>query len=229
MPTLPSTAREEASTNARYSESPSLPKKMNGDSCASSTGALCPSPALCTSSRVRTPSRRMFLNALTRLRFADLDRTNLGNARLQGLPQDVLHGDPTGVLFDWVNSAFFFSYVSAVRPIRVLHSPHTPHAPHSPHSPHSPHPPPIATAQATNSLESSGKAFILVPAELAATDESPVTNILTDLALFLADPLPNTRYRDLQALPASHLVGVCRHRVGLVLRSHGTAVRCFAS
>ena len=42
----------------------------------------------------------------------DLDRTNLGNARLQGLPKDVLHGDPTGVLFDWVNSAFFFSYVS---------------------------------------------------------------------------------------------------------------------
>ncbi|OSC96345.1 hypothetical protein PYCCODRAFT_1441111 [Trametes coccinea BRFM310] len=42
--------------------------------------------------------------------FAYLDRTNLGNARLQGLPQDTLHGDPTGVLFDWVNSVFFFSY-----------------------------------------------------------------------------------------------------------------------
>jgi hypothetical protein len=42
----------------------------------------------------------------------DLDRTNLGNARLQGLVQENLHGDPTGVLFDWVNSAFFFSYVS---------------------------------------------------------------------------------------------------------------------
>ena len=41
----------------------------------------------------------------------DLDRTNLGNARLQGLPQDILHGDPTGVLFDWINSIFFFSYV----------------------------------------------------------------------------------------------------------------------
>jgi hypothetical protein len=45
-------------------------------------------------------------------RHADLDRTNLGNARLQGLPEDTLHGDPTGHLFDWVNSAFFFSYVS---------------------------------------------------------------------------------------------------------------------
>ena len=44
----------------------------------------------------------------------DLDRTNLGNARLQGLPEDTLHGDPTGVLFDWVNSAFFFSYVGVI-------------------------------------------------------------------------------------------------------------------
>lgn len=40
-----------------------------------------------------------------------LDRSNLGNARLQGLPEDTLHGDPTGVLFDWVTSAFYFSYV----------------------------------------------------------------------------------------------------------------------
>ncbi|KAJ3552700.1 hypothetical protein NM688_g4015 [Phlebia brevispora] len=42
--------------------------------------------------------------------FAYLDRSNLGNARLQGLPQDTLGGDPTGKLFDWVNSAFYFSY-----------------------------------------------------------------------------------------------------------------------
>ena len=41
--------------------------------------------------------------------------------------------------------------------------------------PASPECPTIATAQATDSLESSGKAFILVPAELAATDEGPVT------------------------------------------------------
>lgn len=39
-----------------------------------------------------------------------LDRTNLGNARLMGLP-DVLGGDPTGVLFDWANSAFFITFV----------------------------------------------------------------------------------------------------------------------
>jgi len=63
--------------------------------------------------------------------FAYLDRSNLGNAvrglelhalyssfdsfclkRLQGLPEDTLpDGDPTGVYFDWVNTAFFFSYV----------------------------------------------------------------------------------------------------------------------
>ena len=48
--------------------------------------------------------------------FPDLDRTNLGNARLQGLPEDVLGGDPTGKLFDWVNSAFFFSYVRRCMP-----------------------------------------------------------------------------------------------------------------
>ena len=40
-----------------------------------------------------------------------LDRSDLGNARLQGLPDDILGGDPTGNLFDWINSGFFFSYV----------------------------------------------------------------------------------------------------------------------
>ena len=40
-----------------------------------------------------------------------LDRSNLGNARLQGLPQDILHGDASGKQFDWINSAFYFSYV----------------------------------------------------------------------------------------------------------------------
>ncbi|KAI0716549.1 MFS general substrate transporter [Earliella scabrosa] len=52
--------------------------------------------------------------------FAYLDRTNLGNARLQGLPEDVLHGDPTGVLFDWVNSAFFFSYIICPIPATII-------------------------------------------------------------------------------------------------------------
>ncbi|KAI1794378.1 MFS general substrate transporter [Ganoderma leucocontextum] len=52
--------------------------------------------------------------------FAYLDRINLGNARLQGLPQDVLHGDPTGVLFDWANSAFYFSYVLCPVPAILL-------------------------------------------------------------------------------------------------------------
>src|ERR1700753_3897157 len=67
----------------------------------------------------------------------DLDRTNLGNARLQGLTDDALHGDPTGKLFDWVNSAyvkrsqakifslsravrsFFFSYILVQVPATV--------------------------------------------------------------------------------------------------------------
>lgn len=44
----------------------------------------------------------------------DLDRTNLGNARLQGLPQETLNGDPTGILYNWVNSIFYFSYVSFI-------------------------------------------------------------------------------------------------------------------
>ncbi|KAG9123955.1 hypothetical protein FRC07_013379 [Ceratobasidium sp. 392] len=43
--------------------------------------------------------------------FAYLDRSNLGNARLQGLPDDVLGGDPTGTKFDWVSSMFYFSYI----------------------------------------------------------------------------------------------------------------------
>lgn len=51
--------------------------------------------------------------------FAYLDRTNLGNARLQGLPQDTLGGDPTGKLFDWVNSAFFFSYILCQVPATI--------------------------------------------------------------------------------------------------------------
>ncbi|KAI0760252.1 MFS general substrate transporter [Fomes fomentarius] len=52
--------------------------------------------------------------------FAYLDRINLGNARLQGLPQDVLHGDPTGVLYDWANSAFYFSYILCPVPAIIL-------------------------------------------------------------------------------------------------------------
>ncbi|KAH9941675.1 uncharacterized protein BXZ73DRAFT_41874 [Epithele typhae] len=49
-----------------------------------------------------------------------LDRVNLGNARLQGLPQDILGGDPTGVLFDWASSAFYFSFIMCPVPLTVL-------------------------------------------------------------------------------------------------------------
>ncbi|EKM58060.1 uncharacterized protein PHACADRAFT_252046 [Phanerochaete carnosa HHB-10118-sp] len=51
--------------------------------------------------------------------FAYLDRSNLGNARLQGLPQDTLGGDPTGTLFDWVNTGFFFSYILCQIPATI--------------------------------------------------------------------------------------------------------------
>ncbi|KZP00996.1 MFS general substrate transporter [Calocera viscosa TUFC12733] len=43
--------------------------------------------------------------------FAYLDRGNIGNARLQGLPQDILNGDPSGALFAWLSAAFYFAYV----------------------------------------------------------------------------------------------------------------------
>ncbi|KAG7448801.1 MFS general substrate transporter [Guyanagaster necrorhizus] len=52
--------------------------------------------------------------------FAYLDRSNLGNARLQGLPQDILNGDPTGVLFDWITSAFYFSYIICQIPATIV-------------------------------------------------------------------------------------------------------------
>ncbi|KAJ7468015.1 MFS general substrate transporter [Mycena latifolia] len=52
--------------------------------------------------------------------FAYLDRSNLGNARLQGLPKDTLHGDPTGKLFDWVNSIFFFAYILCQVPSTII-------------------------------------------------------------------------------------------------------------
>lgn len=51
--------------------------------------------------------------------FAYLDRSNLGNARLQGLAEDILGGDKTGVLFDWINSVFFVSYILCQIPATV--------------------------------------------------------------------------------------------------------------
>jgi len=51
--------------------------------------------------------------------FAYLDRSNLGNTRLQGLPEDILGGDKTGVLFDWLTSAFYFSYIICQVPATI--------------------------------------------------------------------------------------------------------------
>ncbi|TBU63610.1 hypothetical protein BD310DRAFT_588396 [Dichomitus squalens] len=69
---------------------------------------------------VRKLDRRIMPMLCILYLLSALDRANLGNARLQGLPRDVLHGDPTGALFDWANSAFYFSYV------RTLLSPSCP-------------------------------------------------------------------------------------------------------
>ncbi|KAI0738939.1 MFS general substrate transporter [Daedaleopsis nitida] len=52
--------------------------------------------------------------------LAELDRTTLGNARLQGLPEDILSGDPTGVQFDLATSAFYFSFVTLAIPAALL-------------------------------------------------------------------------------------------------------------
>lgn len=45
--------------------------------------------------------------------FASLDRGNIGNALTlpEGIDSVLPHGDPTGRLFDWINSVFFFSYI----------------------------------------------------------------------------------------------------------------------
>ncbi|KAH9003364.1 MFS general substrate transporter [Lactarius hatsudake] len=69
---------------------------------------------------VRKLDRRILPIACLMYLFAYLDRSNLGNARLQGLPADVLGGDPTGKRFDWVNSVFFFSYVLCAVPATIL-------------------------------------------------------------------------------------------------------------
>ncbi|KAI0322911.1 MFS general substrate transporter [Amylostereum chailletii] len=52
--------------------------------------------------------------------FAYLDRSNLGNARLLGLEDDALGGDPSGKKFDWVNSVFFFSYILCQVPATII-------------------------------------------------------------------------------------------------------------
>lgn len=58
--------------------------------------------------------------------FAYLDRSNLGNARLQGLPEEALGGDPTGVLFGRVNAAFYITYILFQIPWTVLSKYHSP-------------------------------------------------------------------------------------------------------
>ena len=79
--------------------------------------ASCPLPVLCTSLLVSRLPFSFHSEGVSADAPKVLDRSNLGNARLQGLPADTLHGDPTGVLFDWVTSAFYFSYVRQTTPL----------------------------------------------------------------------------------------------------------------
>lgn len=69
---------------------------------------------------VRKLDRRILPITCLMYLFAYLDRSNLGNARLQGLAKDVLGGDPTGKRFDLVNSIFFLSYILCMVPATIL-------------------------------------------------------------------------------------------------------------
>ncbi|KAF5357247.1 hypothetical protein D9756_006669 [Leucocoprinus leucothites] len=69
---------------------------------------------------VRRLDRRILPIACLLYLFAYLDRSNLGNARLQQLPEDILGGDPTGELFDMINSVFFITYIVFQIPATVV-------------------------------------------------------------------------------------------------------------
>ncbi|KAI0281818.1 MFS general substrate transporter [Russula aff. rugulosa BPL654] len=69
---------------------------------------------------VRKLDRRILPITCLMYLFSYLDRSNLGNARLQGLAKDVLGGDPSGKRFDWVNSIFFLSYILCLVPATIL-------------------------------------------------------------------------------------------------------------
>ncbi|KAF9225928.1 MFS general substrate transporter [Gyrodon lividus] len=69
---------------------------------------------------VRKLDRRILPLTCLLYLFAFLDRSNIGNARLQGLPQEILGGDPTGILFEWITSSFYFSYILCQIPATIL-------------------------------------------------------------------------------------------------------------
>ncbi|TFY76493.1 hypothetical protein EWM64_g7519 [Hericium alpestre] len=99
-----------------------VPSPGAGDSEKEAEAADAPPLIITTAERrlVRKLDMRILPIACLMYLFAYLDRSNLGNARLQGLPRDTLGGDPTGKKFDWVNSAFFFSYILCQVPGTIL-------------------------------------------------------------------------------------------------------------
>ncbi|KAJ8508292.1 hypothetical protein ONZ45_g9420 [Pleurotus djamor] len=87
----------------------------------SEAGSILDQPGISPAERalVRKLDKRIMPILCALYLFAYLDRSNLGNARLQGLPEDALGGDPTGVSFDWVTSAFYFAYILCQIPASI--------------------------------------------------------------------------------------------------------------
>lgn len=69
---------------------------------------------------IRKLDRRILPILCSLYLFSYLDRSTLGNSRLMGLPKDILGGDPTGSLFDWATSAFYFAYVFPTYPFLLV-------------------------------------------------------------------------------------------------------------
>ncbi|KAJ6472639.1 MFS general substrate transporter [Mycena vulgaris] len=105
--------------HAMEDNKPSEDAKLESASASASVSSLIVDPEE-ERRLVRKLDRRILPITCLLYLFAYLDRSNLGNARLQGLPKDTLGGDPTGKKFDWVNSVFFFSYILCQVPTTVI-------------------------------------------------------------------------------------------------------------
>ena len=114
LPALSSSPSPSPTFSAEHTNS--ISRLRNADSFAGLTPVSCLSPV----SSISLPT----LIGPISVRIYSLPLPTLltllpGNARLQGLPEDTLNGDPTGKLFDWVNSAFFFSYIIVQIPATI--------------------------------------------------------------------------------------------------------------